>query len=125
MSDMVERIMSRVGKTVRFKYPVNGKTITVKGVLKDRVVVEAPSWSGIPYPYYDVVDLIEFEIEGRKFEALRFGYYRVKNGRLNWASQTTLTEPLEVWKKILITACRRPWFRRLLEEVLEACSAAG
>ena len=37
MSDTVERIMSRVGKTVRFKYPVNGKTITVKGVLRNRM----------------------------------------------------------------------------------------
>ena len=74
------------------------------GKLKARCVLYAPSmW--VKVPYWDVVYIIEFE-EPKKFVALRFGYYRLKGGKLRWASQTTLTEPLEVYMKLFVKAAR-------------------
>ena len=109
------KILGRVGRKVKFRYPGNGCVYT--GRLKDRCVLRAPSWTGTPY--WDVVDLIEFG-EPERFEALRFGYYRWSGGRLIWASQTTLTEPLDVYKSLFVKAAReKEWFRRFLREVLE------
>lgn len=73
----------------------------------------------VKVPYWDVVDIIEFE-EPKKFVALRFGYYRLKDGKLRWASQTTLTEPLEVYKKLFVKAAREIGiFRNFLRTVLK------
>ena len=34
-------------------------------------------------------------------------------------SQTTITEPISIWKRILVTTARdKKWFRDLLEDVL-------
>jgi hypothetical protein len=69
--------------------------------------------------YWDVVDLIEFEGEMEP-ERLRIGYYRRPGEKLNWGSQTTITEPISIWKKILVSAAKeRKWFRDLLESVME------
>jgi len=38
---------------------------------------------------------------------------------LNWGSQTTITEPVSVWKQILVNAAQeKKWFRDLLEDVM-------
>jgi len=65
-------------------------------------------------PYWDVVDLIEFK--GEEYpEWIRIGYYRVPKGRLQWGSQTTIAEPVETWKRVLVdSAKQKPWFRKLL-----------
>jgi len=50
----------------------------------------------------------------KKFEAIRFGYYRLKNGKLKWASQITLTEPIEVYKKLFVKAAKeKEWFKKI------------
>jgi len=70
-------------------------------------------------PYWDVVDLIEFEGEAER-EWIRIGYYRRPKDRLVWASHTTITEPIGVWKRVLVQAAReKPWFLKLLREVME------
>lgn len=115
MEDVESKILSRIGKRVKFNYPKGEGTYY--GKLKDRCVLRVPSWTGVPY--WDVVDLIEFE-EPKRFEAIRFGYYRLKNGKLKWASQTTLTEPIEVYKKLFVKAAKeKEWFKKFLKEVLE------
>ncbi|MHA1505878.1 MAG: hypothetical protein ACTSR0_01615 [Candidatus Asgardarchaeia archaeon] len=114
MEEIERKILSCIGKKVKFNYP-EGKYY---GKLKDRCILYAPSsWTKVPY--WDVVDLIEFE-EPERFEAIRFGYYRLKQGKLKWASQTTLTEPIEVYKKLFVKAAiEKVWFRNFLKEVLE------
>ncbi|MBA4390930.1 MAG: hypothetical protein C0399_08330, partial [Syntrophus sp. (in: bacteria)] len=68
-------------------------------------------------PYWDVVDLIEFKDE-QEPEWIRIGYYRKPKDKLNWGSQTTITEPVSEWKKILVNAAKeKKWFRDLLEDV--------
>ncbi len=110
-----KKILSSIGEEVKYKYP-SGEGV-YRGQLKDRCILHVPSWTNVPY--WDVVDLIEFE-EPKRFEALRFGYYRLKDGKLRWASQTTLTEPFEVYKKLFIKAAKeKEWFRKFLYEVLE------
>ena len=111
---IMRKIKGRIGKKVRFKYPEG----IYKGKLIDRCILYAPSeW--VEVPYWDVVDLIQFETP-KKFKAMRFGYYRFKNGKLKWASQTTLTEPLEIYKKLFVKAAREmKWFKEFLEEVIQ------
>jgi hypothetical protein len=93
------KIMSAVGKPVKFTYPAPGPT--AHGVLKRRTI----AWSdSTPRPsgasYCDVVDTIEFP--GRPELWLRVGYYRQSaDGKQKWASQTTICEPLSIWRKIL------------------------
>lgn len=51
---------------------------------------------------------------------VRIGYYRKPKDRLHWASQTTITEPLSIWKKMLVKAAReKKWFRELLNDVMD------
>jgi hypothetical protein len=63
--------------------------------------------------------LIGFQDEAEP-EWIRIGYYRLpKEDRLVWASQTTITEPVGVWKRILVhAASEKPWFLELLREVI-------
>jgi hypothetical protein len=110
----IEKICSKKGKKVKFSYP--GKEGRKQGVLKDRMPIVIPKADGA-VPYCDVVDLIEFD--GIRQKWIRFGYYRKKKA-LNWGSQTTLTEPISIWKKIIIdTAKEKIWFRRLLKEIIK------
>lgn len=115
MSSVVEKILSRVGSRVTFNYP--GDEGTVRGVLKQRAVIASNS-SASGVPYWDVVDLIEFAGKAQS-RWMRIGYYRMPKDRLVWGSQTTITEPLTVWKRLLVTAASQmPWFRTMLREVL-------
>jgi len=109
------KIMDAVGKRVSFKFP--GNEGDKNGVLKDRVIVPSnPGTTGVPY--WDVIDLIEFPEEAEPIW-IRIGYYRFSKGYLNWGSQTTISEPIDNWKRILIDAARqKPWFRKLLEDVM-------
>jgi hypothetical protein len=106
------QILSKVGKPVEFKYP--GDEGELCGILKDRVVIKsAPNLQGIPY--WDVVDLIEFPGAPEPLW-MRVGYYRYAKGRLVWGSQTTLTEPLSIWRELFEASRARPWFAPLLRK---------
>ncbi len=110
---VVSQIMKAVKRTVSFTYP--GDEGTKTGTLVDRAVLPSPGSTGVPY--WDVVDLIEFPGEDQP-RWMRIGYYRKKD-RLTWGSQTTITEPIAVWKKLLVHAAREmPWFKDLLEQVM-------
>jgi hypothetical protein len=109
------KILDRIGKKVSFTYP--GHEPNKTGILKDRAFIPSPGATGVPY--WDVVDLIEFPDEPQP-EWIRIGYYRKPKDRLVWASQTTITEPVETWKELLVHAAKeKKWFRKLLENVLE------
>lgn len=113
-NNVIAKILSRIGKEVSFKYP--GNEGSKHGILKDRTVVKSSNVGTVPY--WDVVDLIEFEGK-RKSKWIRIGYYRKKQ-KLNWGSQTTITEPISIWKKILVNAAReKEWFQKLLEDVIK------
>lgn len=69
--------------------------------------------------YWDVVDLIEFK-DDEDPEWIRIGYYQKSKGKLNWRSRTAITEPISIWKKVLINAAKeKKWFRDLLEDVVD------
>lgn len=114
---VIQKILGKIGKNVSFTYPGNEKG--KEGLLKDRVVM--PSNLGPKgIPYWDVIDLIEFPEETEP-EWIRIGYYRKKQGKpLCWGSQTTITEPIRVWKKLLVQAAsEKPWFKKLLDDVMK------
>lgn len=117
--DEITQILSRIESKVAFKYPGATKTDTEKhGVLKDRSVCESTNAPG-SVPYWDVVDLIEFAGEPEP-KWIRIGYYRKPGKTLNWGSQTTITEPISIWKRILVKAAReKKWFRDLLNDVMD------
>lgn len=122
MDNAIERkILQVIGKRVSFKYP--GKEPHRNGILRDRVVDRAnPGARGVPY--WSVVDFIEFPEKQREW--IRFGYYRKPNERLNWASQTTSTFPIKTWKRLFVKAAKeKPWFRRLLNEVMNELREDG
>ena len=110
----INKILSCIGRTVTFKYP--GDEGTRHGTLKDRAVFESHFAPG-EVPYWDVVDLIAFK--GEPEECMRIGYYRKPGQHLIWGSQTTITEPVSLWKEMLIKVAREKiWFRKLLEDVM-------
>jgi hypothetical protein len=114
--DLIRKILSRIGNEVSFQYP--GNEGQKNGRLKDRVVMASiPGSTGIPY--WDVVDLIEFPGEQEPLW-MRVGYYRKPKDHLVWGSQTTITEPITIWKNLFIQAARdKPWFRKLLDDVMK------
>lgn len=116
-----EVILRQIGKAVVFQYPRNEGTVS--GKLKDRAVLTStPNTEGVPY--WDVVDLIEFAGAAEP-EWIRIGYYRKPGQRLVWGSQTTITEPVRVWKELLIHAAReKRWFRQLLRDVMAELDSA-
>jgi len=121
--ETVIKILSAVGKAVHFKYP--GTEGELNGILKERVVLAAGQNIG-GVPYWDVIDLIDFSGEGgiHRQYMMRIGYYRKPLDRLNWGSQTTITEPLATWKALFIkTAQEKKWFRDLLAEVINEVTA--
>ena len=113
--EVIEKILAAIGQPVSFRYP--GNEGQKQGVLKDRAVVEShPGTTGVPY--WDVVDLIEFPDEPQP-HWIRIVYYRTPKGRLVWGSQTTITEPVSVWHRLLVQAAKdKRWFRDLLEGVV-------
>ena len=114
--EIIQKILRPVGRRVSFNYPL-GEGYK-KGILRDRAVVKSNP-SGKNVQYWDVVDLIEFPDENET-EWIRIGYYRQIGNKIRWASQTTITEPIDIWKKILIQSAReKKWFRDLLIEVGE------
>ena len=113
--ETINKIRSCIGNLVSFKYP--GNEGDKKGILKDRAVIASVNEPG-SVPYWDVVDLIEFKGEKEPLW-IRIGYYRKPGEKLNWGSQTTITEPISVWRKILINAVKeKKWFRELLNDVI-------
>ncbi len=113
-SDIYRKILKPVGNPVKFHYPNDEGD--KKGILKDRSIVPGNPDNGVPY--WDVVDLIEFP-EEKESEWIRIGYYRKPKDKLNWASQTTIAEPISVWKRVLTQVAReKPWFRQLLLDVM-------
>ena len=105
------KIMNRVGKRVKFKYPeLEG---TRRGVIVDRKI----AWCGTSVTgadYCDVVDIIKFD--DRKELWLRIGYYRqAVGGPIRWASQTTICEPLSRWRKKIL-----PTIEKLVDEASKA-----
>jgi hypothetical protein len=110
-----KKMLKPIGKRVHFQYP--GDEGHKTGILKDRVIVPSnPGETGVPY--WDVVDLIEFSEEAEPLW-MRIGYYRKPGEHLVWGSQTTITEPIRVWKRLLVQAAnQKPWFKQLLIEVM-------
>jgi hypothetical protein len=109
-----KKMLKCVGRKVAFKYPANEEDRA--GILIDRAIVRSnPGMAGVPY--WDVVDLIRFD--GEKQHWIRVGYYRVPNGRLQWGSQTTITERVGTWKRVLVEAAKqKEWFRDLLKSAV-------
>ncbi len=114
MDQIIEKIKKPIGKKVKFRYPEGEKS----GILKDRAVIASnPHFTGVPY--WDVVDLIEFHDDQEPLW-IRIGYYRKPKDRLVFAGQTTITEPISVWKKILVEGAKeKSWFKELLEEIMD------
>jgi hypothetical protein len=107
-----EWVYNAIGKPVKFKYPGD---IKKKGILRDRCAIQLESNIACDGSIYtDTIDLIEFVVNGKKFDTIRFGYYRNRR----WAGQWTLTEGIEVLKTLFIkTAKEKPWFREFLKEI--------
>ena len=104
------KIMAAEGKPVTFTYPTRRGVRRSRGVLRSRRIAWAdrkPRKGGALYA--DVVDIITFE--GRREPRLRIGYYlRGPDGTQRWGSQTTITERLLIWRRIL------PALRRAMNE---------
>jgi hypothetical protein len=119
MKDDLSKILSAIGRKVKFKYPGDPEEKGKKqGILKDRAVVKSTN-RYLRVPYWDVVDLIEFK--GEREPRIRIGYYRKPRNSPSprYASQTTITEPISVWKEILANAMQeKKWFRDLIEDVM-------
>jgi hypothetical protein len=114
-TEILEKMRKPIGRAVTFKYPVGEKPR--RGVLKDRAIIRSNERYHDEVPYWDVADLIKFDGEPETW--LRFGYYRMPKDRLNWASQTALTDRMDAWKRLMVQAAReKPWFRDLLREVM-------
>jgi hypothetical protein len=106
-----KRILARINKSVKFHYP--GQEGIKKGILRDRALVFS-SENAHGVKYWDIVDLIEFPGEEQPLW-LRIGYYRQLGDRLVFAGQTTITEPLEIWDRILLHAGReKAWFKQII-----------
>jgi hypothetical protein len=108
--EIYAKLREPINREVHFKYP-NGHH--KRGVLLERAIV----WSGHSSSgadYWNVIDLIRFPDE-RHTKWIRVGYYRQVGNRLGWAGQTTITEPVRQWKRLLVQAAnQKKWFRRLL-----------
>ena len=111
----IDRILSKIGKKVEFTFPPEEGD--KRGILRDRAVFESNYVGKVPY--WDVVDLIEFEGQA-ELDFIRITYYRKKPGQpLNFAGQRSITEPISVWRKMLVSVAReKKWFRSLLEDVM-------
>ena len=72
-----KKILDKIGQPVNFNYPSGEKNL--KGILKDRCVLNPDGRIGIPY--WDVVDLIKFS-EEYETDWIRIGYYRKAKEKL-------------------------------------------
>ncbi len=121
-TEILEKMRKPIGRPVSFKYPAGEKPRL--GILKDRAMIRSNAGYRDEFPYWDVADLIEFDGETELW--LRFGYYRMPKDRLNWASQSTLTDRMETWKRLMVQAAReKQWFRKLLEDVMRELAMAA
>ena len=108
--ELVQRMLRPINKPVSFTYP--GTDGPMRGILKDRAVIRGGNAAGAKY--WDVVDLIEFGSKPSD-RCIRISYYRQVGDKLGWAGQTSITEPLYVWKRMLVQAAlEKPWFCDLL-----------
>ena len=106
--DVKSRLMQAGGRRVKFKYP--GTEGRREGRITDRVAVAGSALRGVPY--YDVVDFIAFDGEPEPW--IRLTYYRhLPDGRLIFAGQYSICEPISVWGRILAAAREKEWFRKL------------
>ena len=114
-----EKLQKAIGKRVHFTYPKGEEPKT--GILKDRYVMRSNAECADELLYWNVVDLIQFQNEETPW--LRFGHYRMAKDTPLWANQTTLCDRLDTWEELLVkTAREKPWFRKLLEKVMERVS---
>jgi hypothetical protein len=97
---MEAKMMRPLGKRVHYRYPAGEGDR--RGFLKDRQIEQgAPGQNGIKN--WDVIDLIAWDDGGEPW--VRVGYYRERpNVTLGWAGQTTITEPVSVWRERLLPA---------------------
>jgi len=111
-----ERVLDKIGKPVGFTYKGDYPRRKLHGTLTDRVTMHTRSITQMK-DFFDVIDLIEFDVDGVKKTAIRFGYYICKeDGKLKWGSQTTLTEEKSILLELFKKAYERQWFRELIEE---------
>jgi len=115
----LKRICGKIGSRVEFTYShysVQGK---VRGVLLDRVAERS---LGIRRPerFFNVIDLIKFDVNGKETRVIRFGYYAHRNGRLTWANRP-LTDPIAELQKLFKSAYNHCgpdgtfWFKEFIE----------
>jgi hypothetical protein len=118
-SSAINKVSSKIGAPVNFGYP---DSTEFKGKIINRSFIEATAWHG--GKTIDVIDLIQFS-EPRKFQAVRFGYYNIIDGKqekIQWASRGGLAETVDDLKKLLVkTAREQPWFQNLLKDVITEC----
>lgn len=114
IKEIKAKILNKIGDNVNFIYPIGeGKK---QGILKDRFVQE-PELSEKGIPYFNVIDLIEFQNVKEK-TWIRIGYYRWKYNRLIWGSQTTITETPETLIKLFNQASKeKKWFKKITDNV--------
>ena len=106
------RLLRAIGRKVKFKYP--GNAVDKHGRLMDREIIRSGDDERLGAVYWDVVDLIEF-LEEEHTQWIRIGYYRQVGDRIRWGSQTTITEPLHIMRRVFAQAAReKKWFRDLL-----------
>ena len=112
---ITEKVLAKIGKPVEFTYP-NG--MKLNGMLKDRVVMHTRSITQMK-DFFDVIDLITFDVEGTIKEAIRFGYYIYENNRLKWGSQTTLTEEKTILLNLFKKAYKKQWFKQFITMIMD------
>lgn len=109
-----QKILSAIGKPVHFEYKY--KNTTEHGILKDRFCMPSPTSPN----YFNSLDLILF---GER-EELRLTYWHLlPTGKIKFAGQTSLCEPLETVVDLFTKAGReKSWFKKIIEKVYENLS---
>ena len=95
------QILSKVGKRVKFKYP--GDEGELRGVLRERVVIESDP-GPLNIPYWDVVDLIEFPGAPKPLW-MRVGYYRFALDWLPVWLMAIAPWAVERWRRYFTLGC--------------------
>lgn len=114
MATEEDKILTCIGWPVCFTYP--GSEGKKNGILADRSVFHSGLVGDVPY--WNVIDRITFPDEPDP-DFIRIGYYRKPKQKLNWGSQTTITDTVSNWRKMFVKAAsEKDWFRKLLEDVM-------